>query len=143
MTTPSVLFSTGTTPKSEVPASVARNTSSMLAHGTPSTERPKTAKTAASLKVPTGPRKATRANVLERTAGAHDLAPDVAQTFGFERPRIFVLDVAQHLGLALGPEHRRTEALFDLADFLREFGARRQQRDELFIDRIDAGRAKA
>jgi len=40
-TTPSVLFSTGTTPKSAAPAVVQRNTSSMLAHGTRTIELPK------------------------------------------------------------------------------------------------------
>ena len=40
-TTPSVLFSTGTTPKSAAPALVARNTSSKLTHGTRTIELPK------------------------------------------------------------------------------------------------------
>ncbi len=37
---PSDEFSTGTTPKSAVPASAARNTSSIEAHGRPSTALP-------------------------------------------------------------------------------------------------------
>ena len=40
-TTPSVEFSTGTTPKSAAPALVARNTSSMLAQGTRTIDEPK------------------------------------------------------------------------------------------------------
>ena len=40
-TTPSVEFSTGTTPKSAAPALVVRNTSSMLAQGTRSIDEPK------------------------------------------------------------------------------------------------------
>ena len=58
--TPSVEFSTGTTPNSAVPAAVARNTSSMLIQGTRSMLVPKNCRAACSLKVPTGPRKATR-----------------------------------------------------------------------------------
>ena len=60
VTDPSVEFSMGTTPKSTVPASVTRNTSSMDAQGTPSTASPKRARMACSLNVPQGPRKATR-----------------------------------------------------------------------------------
>ncbi len=55
-TTPSVEFSTGTTPKSAAPAVAVRNTSSMLAHCTCTMEEPKYAKAASSLKVPAGPR---------------------------------------------------------------------------------------
>ena len=40
-TTPSVEFSTGTTPKSAAPALVARNTSSKLTQGTRTIELPK------------------------------------------------------------------------------------------------------
>ena len=40
-TTPSVEFSTGTTPKSAAPAVVLRNTSSMLVQGTRSIDAPK------------------------------------------------------------------------------------------------------
>ena len=40
-TTPSVEFSTGTTPKSAAPALLARKTSSMLGQGTRCTELPK------------------------------------------------------------------------------------------------------
>ena len=54
--TPSVEFSTGTTPKSAAPALVARNTSSMLAQGTLSIDEPKNPSAASSLKVPAGPR---------------------------------------------------------------------------------------
>ena len=53
---PSDEFSTGTTPKSAVPASVARNTSSIDTHGRPSTALPNCWYTACSLKVPAGPR---------------------------------------------------------------------------------------
>ncbi|MNT28881.1 hypothetical protein D3C72_1645940 [compost metagenome] len=49
-------FSTGTTPKSALPASTSWNTSSMLAIGRPSAERPKCFSTACWLKVPSGPR---------------------------------------------------------------------------------------
>ena len=55
-TTPSVEFSTGTTPNSAVPAAVARNTSSMLTQGTRSMLEPKNCSAACSLKVPAGPR---------------------------------------------------------------------------------------
>ena len=55
-TTPSVEFSTGTTPKSAAPALVAWNTSSMLAHGTRTMVEPKKPSAASSLKVPAGPR---------------------------------------------------------------------------------------
>ncbi|MNT07118.1 hypothetical protein D3C72_1418090 [compost metagenome] len=57
-TAPSVEFSTGTTPYSTVPASTARNTSSMLGHGTPLTSWPKWAYSACSENVPAGPRNA-------------------------------------------------------------------------------------
>ncbi len=60
LTAPSVEFSTGTTPKSTVPASAARNTSSKLGHGTASTSCPNCANTACSEKVPAGPRYPTR-----------------------------------------------------------------------------------
>ena len=40
-TTPSVEFSTGTTPKSAAPPAVLRNTSSMLAQGTRTIDEPK------------------------------------------------------------------------------------------------------
>ena len=53
---PSVEFSTGTTEKSVSPVSVRRNASSKLAHGTASAERPNWRTTAASEKVPAGPR---------------------------------------------------------------------------------------
>ena len=49
-------FSTGTTPKSALPASTSWNTSSMLASGRPWAERPKCLSTACWLKVPSGPR---------------------------------------------------------------------------------------
>ena len=55
-TTPSVEFSTGTTPKSAAPAAVVRNTSSMLAQGTRTIDEPKKPSAASSLKVPAGPR---------------------------------------------------------------------------------------
>ena len=54
--TPSVEFSTGTTPKSAAPALVARNTSSMLGQGTRTIDEPKKPSAASSLKVPAGPR---------------------------------------------------------------------------------------
>ena len=41
VTTPSVEFSTGTTPKSAAPAVVMRNTSSRLAQGTRTIDEPK------------------------------------------------------------------------------------------------------
>jgi hypothetical protein len=56
VTTPSVLFSTGTTPNSAVPAAVAWNTSSKLTQGTCSMLEPKNCTAACSLKVPAGPR---------------------------------------------------------------------------------------
>ena len=56
VTTPSVLFSTGTTPKSAVPAVAAWNTSSKLTQGTCSMLEPKNCSAACSLKVPAGPR---------------------------------------------------------------------------------------
>ena len=43
-----------------MPAAVARNTSSMLTQGTRSMLEPKNCRAACSLKVPVGPRKATR-----------------------------------------------------------------------------------
>ena len=55
-TTPSVEFSTGTTPKSAAPAAVVRNTSSMLAQCTRTMDEPKKPSAASSLKVPAGPR---------------------------------------------------------------------------------------
>ncbi len=55
-TTPSVEFSTGTTPQSTVPDSAARNTSSMLGHGIGWISWPKCAITACSVNVPVGPR---------------------------------------------------------------------------------------
>jgi hypothetical protein len=55
-TTPSVEFSTGTTPKSAAPPLAARNTSSMLVQGTCTIEAPKYPSAASSLKVPAGPR---------------------------------------------------------------------------------------
>ena len=55
-TTPSVEFSTGTTPKSAAPALVQRKTSSMLVQGRRSMDEPKKPNAASSLKVPAGPR---------------------------------------------------------------------------------------
>src|SRR5512137_551092 len=59
LTAPSDEFSTGTMPKSAPPASVARNTSSIVVHGSPFTPMPNCFCIAASEKVPDGPRKAT------------------------------------------------------------------------------------
>jgi len=59
-TAPSVEFSTGTTPNWAEPAAVARKTSSMLAQGMASMLEPKKPKAACSLKVPLGPKNATR-----------------------------------------------------------------------------------
>ena len=56
LTAPSVEFSTGTTPKSAVPASAARNTSSIDTHGTGSIDEPKCRSKAISENVPGGPR---------------------------------------------------------------------------------------
>ncbi len=59
-TMPSVEFSTGTTPKCTAPASTSRNTSSMAPSGTLSTAWPKCLIAACWVKVPSGPRNATR-----------------------------------------------------------------------------------
>ena len=56
VTTPSLEFSTGTTPKSAEPALVACSTSSKFAHGTLTMLEPKKPNAASSLKVPAGPR---------------------------------------------------------------------------------------
>ncbi len=56
VTEPSVEFSTGTSPNSVLPASQERNTSSIEAHGSPSTEAPNCLSRAASENVPAGPR---------------------------------------------------------------------------------------
>jgi hypothetical protein len=103
-TTPSVEFSTGTTPNSAVPDAVARKTSSMLTQGTRSMLEPKNCRAACSLKVPAGPRKATRcgassarqADMISRQMGGHAGA--------LERPGVGALQPVDHLGLAVGPE---------------------------------------
>ncbi len=56
VTTPSLEFSTGTTPKSAAPPLVDWKTSSALTHGTLTIEEPKKPSAASSLKVPAGPR---------------------------------------------------------------------------------------
>ena len=59
LTAPSLEFSSGTMPTSAAPASVARNTSSSVAQGSPVTLVPNCLCIAVSEKVPAGPRKAT------------------------------------------------------------------------------------
>jgi hypothetical protein len=56
LTTPSVLFSTGTTPKSQEPDSTSRKMSPMVPKGWVCTEWPKCFSAAAWVKVPSGPR---------------------------------------------------------------------------------------
>ena len=59
ITIPSVEFSMATTPKSTLPASTSWNTSSTEGSGRARTECPKCVRTAACVKVPSGPRNAT------------------------------------------------------------------------------------
>ncbi len=59
LTVPSLEFSIGTTPKSAVPDSTSRKTSSIEVSGSARTEWPKCFSTACCVKVPSGPRKAT------------------------------------------------------------------------------------
>ncbi len=56
VTTPSLEFSTGTTPKSAAPEAVVCITSSKFAQGTLTMLEPKKPSAASSLKVPAGPR---------------------------------------------------------------------------------------
>ena len=59
LTVPSLEFSIGTTPKSAIPPSTSRNTSSIAGRGSARTEDPKCLSTAAWVNVPSGPRNAT------------------------------------------------------------------------------------
>ena len=99
---PSPEFSTGTTPKSAVPASTSWNTSSMspsaAVHGMAEMLEHRLLGERAF-----GPEVADLQRLLLREARGHDLAEHVHELFVAERAFVAIDDHAQHLRLALGP----------------------------------------
>ena len=106
LTVPSVEFSTGTTPKSALPASTSWNTSSIDGSGSARTEWPKCLSTAAWREGALGPEVGDLQRLLLRQAGRHDLAEQPQDLLVAQRA-LCALGAAQrhaqHLRLALGP----------------------------------------
>src|ERR1044071_6903069 len=114
--TPSVEFSTGTTPKWVLPDCTSRKTSSIAASGTVSTPEPKCLSAASCVNVPAGPRKA----ILSGDSSARHAAQDVRFALGTIELLVAVL------------------ALY-FRDRLRALRAFDDQRLNLFVERIDFG----
>ncbi len=74
---------------------------------------------------------------LERQAGRHDLAPDGRHVQRLERPAVALLHLLDHLRHAIGAEVGRAFALLDLADLLGDVRAAVQQVEQLLVERID------
>ncbi|CFW33919.1 Uncharacterised protein [Bordetella pertussis] len=77
---------------------------------------------------------------LQAAAGRHDLGPDGGHGGLGKRPRVAVLQAADHFGFALGAQHRaiRVRGVLDRAHFLRGARALRQQVEDLGVDGVDA-----
>jgi hypothetical protein len=102
LTTPSVEFSTGTTPKLQEPAldlaeDVADGAERLGLH-----RWPKCFSAAAWVKVPSGPRIADRQRLNSSARQADMISRNSRALLVVERPGILLLDAAQDLGLALG-----------------------------------------
>ena len=136
VTTPSVEFSTGTTPKSAAPALVAWNTSSAGAghaddRGAEVAERGLLAERAGRAEVGDARRR------LQRAAGRHDLAPDRRHALVLSGPGVACLQAVDDLRPRARGETPASLRALELADALREPARRLSSAEQLAVERVD------